>query len=89
MQTNPHGADSRESYVERQNLPMRMSMRLFNRLTNAFSKKIANHEAAIALHFMYYNFCRVHKTLRLTPAMEAGLTSHVWDVAELVSLLDK
>lgn len=75
------------SYVERQNLTMRMSMRRFTRLTNAFSKKIENHEAAIALHFMHYNFCRVHKTLRVTPAMEVGLADHVWSIAELVALL--
>jgi hypothetical protein len=76
------------SYVERQNLTMRMSIRRFTRLTNAFSKKVANHEAAIALHFMYYNFCRVHKTLRVTPAMEAGLANHVWEIEELVALLE-
>lgn len=75
------------SYVERQNLTMRMSMRRFTRLTNAFSKKVENHEAAVALHFMYYNFCRIHKTLRVTPAMEAGLAHHVWSVEELVGLL--
>lgn len=75
------------SYVERQNLTMRMSMRRFTRLTNAFSKKIENHEAAIALHFMHYNFCRVHKTLRVTPAMEAGLVHTPWTVADLVALL--
>jgi len=61
-----------------------MQVRRFTRLTNAFSKKLENHEAAIALHFMYYNFCRVHKTLRVTPAMEAG---HVWTVEELVAIL--
>ena len=75
------------SYVERQNLTMRMSMRRFTRLTNAFSKKLENHYAAIALHFMHYNFCRVHKTLRVTPAMEAGISHHVWTVEELVALL--
>ena len=74
------------SFVERQNLTMRMSMRRFTRLTNGFSKKIENHEAAIALHFMHYNFCRVHTTLRVTPAMEAG-AHHVWTVEELVGLL--
>ena len=63
-------------------------MRRFTRLTNAFSKKIDNHMAAVALHFMHYNFCRVHKTLRVTPAMEAGLVSHVWTIEELVGLLD-
>jgi hypothetical protein len=76
------------SYVERQNLTMRMSMRRFTRLTNAFSKKVENHGHAVALHFAYYNFCRVHKTLRLTPAMEAGLADHAWTMEELVSLLD-
>ncbi len=75
------------SYVERQNLTMRMSMRRFTRLTNGFSKKLENHAYMVALHFLYYNFGRVHKTLRVTPAMEAGLTDHVWNVAELVALL--
>lgn len=75
------------SYVERQNLTMRMSMRRFTRLTNAFSKKLENHAAAISLYFAYYNFCRVHQTLRVTPAMEAKLTDHVWSVDELVDLL--
>ncbi len=76
------------SYVERQNLTMRMHMRRFARLTNAFSKKIEMHAHNIALHFMYYNFCKIHQTLRVTPAMEAGLSDHVWEVSELVSLLD-
>jgi IS1 family transposase len=76
------------SFVERQNLTMRMSMRRFTRLTNAFSKKVENHEAAIALHFMHYNFCRVHTTLRVTPAMQAGLSGHVWSIEELVKLLE-
>jgi len=75
------------SYVERQNLTMRMSMRRFTRLTNAFSKKLENHGHAVALYFMYYNFVRIHKTLRVTPAMEAGLTDHVWSMEELVALL--
>jgi hypothetical protein len=77
------------SYVERQNLTMRMNMRRFTRLTNAFSKKIENHAAAVALHFMYYNFCRIHQTLRVTPAMEAGVSDHVWTVEEVVALLDR
>jgi hypothetical protein len=76
------------SFVERQNLTMRMSMRRFTRLTNGFSKKIENHGHAVALHFMHYNFVRVHKTLRVTPAMEAGIADHVWTMQELVSLLD-
>lgn len=75
------------SYVERQNLTMRMSMRRFTRLTNAFSKKIEMHEHTVALHFAYYNFCKIHQTLRVTPAMEAGLTDHAWSVDELVALL--
>ena len=75
------------SYVERQNLTMRMSMRRFTRLTNAFSKKVENHAAAIALYFMYYNFGRVHQTLRVTPAMEAGVANHVWTVEEIVALI--
>ena len=74
------------SYVERQNLTMRMGMRRFTRLTNGFSKKIHNLECAVALHFMYYNFGRLHKTLRVTPAMEAGLTAHVWTLEEIVAL---
>jgi hypothetical protein len=77
------------SYVERPNLTMRMSMRRFTRLTNAFSKKIENHAGAMALYFMYYNFGRVHQTLRVTPAMEAGVTGHVWSVEEIVSLLEQ
>ena len=67
---------------------MRMNMRRFTRLTNAFSKKLENHCYAIALHFVYYNFVRIHKTLRVTPAMEAGVTDHVWSIEELVGLLD-
>jgi hypothetical protein len=74
------------SHVERQNLTMRMQIRRLTRLTNAFSKKWENLKAAIALHFAYYNFCRVHQTLRVTPAMEAGLTDHIWTMAELVSV---
>jgi IS1 family transposase len=77
------------SYVERQNLTMRMSMRRFTRLTNAFSKKVENHEHMLAIYFLYYNFCRVHQTLRVTPAMEAGLESKIWAVADMVALLEK
>lgn len=76
------------SYVERQNLTMRMGMRRFTRLTNGFSKKLENHMHAIALHFMYYNFCRIHQTLRCTPAMEAGVSKKVWEIADVVALLD-
>ncbi len=75
------------SFVERQNLTMRMSMRRFTRLTNAFSKKIDNHMHAIALHFMHYNFGRIHKTLRVTPAMEAGVSDHVWTLEEIAALV--
>jgi hypothetical protein len=63
-------------------------MRRFTRLTNGFSKKLENHAAAIALHYMHYNFCRIHKTLRVTPAMAAGLTDHVWEISEVVALLE-
>ena len=73
------------SYVERQNLTMRMQLRRFTRLTNAFSKKLSHLKAAVALHFAYYNFCRVHQTLRVTPAMEAGLSNHAWTVQELIA----
>jgi len=75
------------SYIERQNLTMRMQMRRFTRLTNAFSKKIENHIASIAIHYMHYNFCRIHQTLRVTPAMQANVTDHVWSIEEVVSLL--
>src|SRR5882757_6078075 len=76
------------SLVERQNLTMRMSMRRFTRLTNGFSKKLENHEHALALYFTYYNFCRIHQTLRVTPAMEAGVSDHVWSLDEVISLLE-
>jgi IS1 family transposase len=74
------------SYVERHNLTMRMSMRRFTRLTNGFSKKVENHSHALALYFMYYNFCRIHQTLRVTPAMAAGVTNHVWDIKDIINL---
>jgi hypothetical protein len=74
--------------VERQNLTMRMGMRRFTRLTNGFSKKVENHAHAVALHFMYYNFGRIHKTLRVTPAMEAGITDHVWSLEEIAALTE-
>ena len=76
------------SFAERQNLTMRMSMRRFTRLTNALSKKIENLAHAVALHFMWYNFGRIHQTLRVTPAMEAGVSDHVWTLEEVVGLLD-
>jgi IS1 family transposase len=84
---NPDPQYVSTSYIERQNLTMRMSMRRFTRLTNAFSKKLDNHAYAVALHFMYCNFVRIHQTLRVTPAMEAGLTSSPWTMADLVGLL--
>jgi IS1 family transposase len=84
----PDMAHVSTSHVERQNLTMRMSIRRFTRLTNGFSKKFEAHQAAVALHFVHYNFCRIHQTLRVTPAMQAGLTDHVWSLAELVGLLD-
>src|SRR5205085_3386262 len=84
----PDFAHISTSFVERANLTMRMSNRRFTRLTNAFSKKVENHEFSVALHFMYYNFCRIHQTLRVTPAMESGLTTSAWTVADLISLLD-
>ena len=76
------------SFVERQNLTMRMMMRRFTRLTNGFSKKVENHIWAIALHYMHYNFCRIHQTLRVTPAMAAGVTDHVWEVSDIAALLE-
>ena len=85
---NPDPDHISTSYVERQNLTMRMGMRRFTRLTNAFSKKVENLEHAVSLHFMYYNFSRIHRTLRVTPAMEAGVANHVWDIEEIVKLTD-
>lgn len=77
------------SYVERQNLTMRMSMRRFTRLTNGFSKKLENHAAHVALYFTWYNFGRVHQTLKMTPAMAAGIADHAWTIEEIVGLLEK
>ena len=74
--------------IKRQNLTMRMHMRRFTRLTNAFSKKVENHAHAVALHFMYYNFCKLHKAHRLTPAMAAGVTDRLWEVADIVKILE-
>jgi len=89
---NPDASLVSTSYVERQNLTMRMSMRRFTRLTNAFSKKLENHEYALALYFMHYNFARPHKTLSnpyaTTPAMAAGVSDHVWTIEEIVKLTD-
>ena len=86
---DPDSRHINTSFVERQNLTMRMCMRRFTRLTNAFSKKIENHTHAIALHFMYYNFARIHQTLKCTPAMRAGVTDRVWKTEDIVALLDK
>lgn len=85
----PEMKDVSTSYIERQNLTMRMGMRRFTRLTNGFSKKVENHGHAIALHFVHYNFARIHKTLRVTPAMEAGLAKNVMSCEDIVNLTEK
>lgn len=86
---DPDPAHISTSYVERQNLTMRMSMRRFTRLTNAFSKKLDNHVAALALYFVFYNFCRIHKTLKVSPAMEAGVTDRLWSFEDVVAKMDE
>ncbi len=85
---NPSKKDISTSYIERANLTMRMHMRRFARLTNAFSKKLENHMHAVSLHFMFYNFCKIHLSLRVTPAMEAGIDDHVWTMEEVVMMAD-
>ena len=85
---NPDPKHVSTSYVERQNLTMRMHMRRFTRLTNGFSKKLDNHAYAVALHFMYCNFARIHGTLRVSPAVEAGLTDHVWSLEEMILMAE-
>jgi len=85
---NPDRKHISTSFAERQNLTMRMSMRRFTRLTNGFSKKVENLAYAVSLYFMYYNFARIHQTLRVTPAMEAGVTDHVWSLEEIAKLSD-
>jgi len=85
---NPDHEHASTSYIERQNLTMRMSMRRFTRLTNGHSKKLENHEHAVAIHYMYYNFGRIHQSLRVTPAMEAGIADRVWSIEEIIGLLD-
>lgn len=86
---NPDPARVLTSFVERQSLTTRMSMRRFTRLTNAFSKKLENHSHAVALHFLDYNFARIHKTLRVTPAMKAGIADHLWSLEEIAGLPDR
>jgi hypothetical protein len=81
--------DISTSYVERQNLTMRMHMRRFTRLTNAFSKKFENHVHMVALYTVFYNWTKIHKTLRTTPAMAAGLTERVWDMADVVAMIER
>ncbi len=88
VQGNPDSKKVSTSYVERQNLTMRMNMRRFTRLTNAFSKKIENLAYAVALHFMYYNFCRIHQSLRVTPAMAAGVAVKLWEIEDILKLID-
>jgi hypothetical protein len=85
----PNSADISTSYVERQNLTMRMGMRRFTRLTNAFSKKAENLAHAVSLHFAYYNLVRVHQTLGTTPAVQAGVADHIWTLEEIAGLLDR
>jgi len=85
---SPDPSQVSTSYVERQNLAMRMHMRRFTRLTNAFSKKVENHAYAVALHMMYYNFVREHKTLRVTPAMQASITDRLWEIADIAKLVE-
>ncbi len=89
IEGNPEPRHISTSYVERNNLTMRMHMRRFTRLTNAFSKKVENHAHAVVLHFMYYNFCQLHKTHRLTPAVAAGVTERLWEVADIVGVLEE
>ena len=89
IEGQPDPAHISTSHVERQNLTMRMSMRRFTRLTNGFSKKVENHLSALALYFVYYNFCRIHKSLRVTPAMAAGITDELMDMGHIVKLIDR
>ena len=86
IEGNPDPAHISTSFIERQNLTLRMHMRRFTRLTNAFSKKVENHAYAVALHMMYYNFARIHQTLRVSPAMAAGVTDRLWEVSDIVAL---
>jgi IS1 family transposase len=88
IEGDPNPKHVSTSFAERQNLTLRMSDRRFTRLTNAFSKKLENHALSVALHYMHYNFCRIHKTLRITPAMAAGVTDHVWNIVDIVSMIE-
>jgi hypothetical protein len=86
---DPNQENLSMSFAERSNLTIRMSMRRFTRLTNAFSKKVENHAHTVALHMMYYNFVRIHKTLRVTPAMAAGVSDKLWEISDVVAMLEK
>ena len=88
IEGNPDIKRVSTSFAERQNLTMRMHMRRFTRLTNGFSKKVEAHANAVALHFMYYNFVRIHASLRMTPAMAAGVTGKLWEIADIVALIE-
>jgi len=88
IEGNPDPKHVSTSFAERQNLTLRMSSRRFTRLTNAFSKKLENHALSVALHYMHYNFCRIHKTLRITPAMAAGVTDKFWTIGDIVQVLE-
>jgi len=88
IEGNPDPKHISTSYIERHNLTMRMHMRRYTRLTNAFSKKLENHAHAVALFMIYYNFCKLHKAHRLTPAMAAGVTERLWDVGDIVNVLE-
>jgi hypothetical protein len=88
MTGNPDRQHISTSYAERQNLTMRMSMRRFTRLTNAFSKKVENLAHAVSLRFMFYNFWRIHKSLKVTPAMAAGVTDHIWTLEEMAAWVE-
>ena len=88
LEGNPHPKHVSTGFAERQNLTLRMSSRRFTRLTNAFSKKLENHALSVALHYMHYNFYRIHKTLRVTPAMAAGVTDRLWTLADLAALVE-
>ena len=85
---NPDQAHISTSHVERANLSMRMGMRRFTRLTNAFSKKLENHMHAVSFYFMVYNFVKIHKTIKTTPAMEAGVTTYLWSMEDIVMMMD-